>query len=248
MRTQEQVAALDSEGRLLIEAADAAGLDAAVPTCPGWRVRDLLHHVGGVHRWAASFVRDGRLDPADPPQESFFAQPPDADLGEWFRAGHVALVTALRTADPGLSCWSFLPAPSPLAFWARRQAHETAIHRVDAQAALGRVTAVTPEFAVDGVAELLECFFARSRGRLVADPAVRLGVRATDTGHAWTVHIEPAGRRVVPEAQEADLVLRGAAAELYRLLWNRSDLDAVHAEGDLAVWRLWQERARITWS
>src|SRR6266704_1004706 len=28
----------------------------ALPTCPDWAVRDLVGHLGGVHRWAASFV------------------------------------------------------------------------------------------------------------------------------------------------------------------------------------------------
>ncbi|MER6443505.1 hypothetical protein ABT275_45720 [Streptomyces sp. NPDC001185] len=39
-----------------------------------------------------------------------------------------------------MTCWTFNPArvPSPLAFWTRRQAHETAVHRYDAEAATGR--------------------------------------------------------------------------------------------------------------
>lgn len=40
-----------------------------------------------------------------------------------------------RWAAGYVDCWTFLDAPSPLAFWARRQAHETAIHRADAQLA-----------------------------------------------------------------------------------------------------------------
>ena len=34
-----------------------------------------------------------------------------------------------------MRCFAFLPAPSPLAFWARRQAHETGIHRADVESA-----------------------------------------------------------------------------------------------------------------
>ena len=40
----------------------------------------------------------------------------------------------------------------------------------------------------------------------------------------------------------------GPAADLYLLLWNRSGLDGVQAEGDIAVWTLWRELAKITWS
>jgi uncharacterized protein (TIGR03083 family) len=246
MRIEDHLASLEHEGALLIGAAEAAGPDAPVPCCPDWRVRDLVHHTGGVHRWATSFVWDKRTDPRDPPEESFFTSPSDATLGEWFREGHAALVHALRTADPELACWSFLPAPSPLAFWARRQAHETAIHRIDAQQTVGEVTEVPAAFAADGIAELLEGFFARSRGSLVADPPVSLGVRTEDTAQTWTIHIGQDGRRITTGTEPADLVLTGSSEALYLALWNRSDLAAVHAEGDRTVWKLWQDKARIT--
>jgi uncharacterized protein (TIGR03083 family) len=77
------------------------------------------------------------------------AQPEDDVLVEWFVAGHAALVQALRDADPDLACWTFLPAPSPLAFWARRQAHETGIHRVDAESPADSITPFPPAFAAD---------------------------------------------------------------------------------------------------
>ena len=63
MRIAEHIAALDEEGARLAEAADRAGLDEPVPTCPGWQVRDLLRHVSGVHRWATGHVITGRHQP-----------------------------------------------------------------------------------------------------------------------------------------------------------------------------------------
>src|SRR5215467_14529646 len=133
------VGALRREGELLAAAAQRAGLATAVPSCPGWAVRDLLKHTGYVHRWATGFVAEALTRPSGASEEEILAQgPADAELPGWFREGHAALVRALGAAAPGLNCWAFLPAPSPLAFWARRQAHETAIHRVDAeQAAAG---------------------------------------------------------------------------------------------------------------
>jgi uncharacterized protein (TIGR03083 family) len=79
----------------------------------------------------------------------------DGALVDWFREGHAGLVRRLEAAPPDLACWSFLPAPTPLAFWARRQAHETAIHRADAQGSGGAVTPFQPAFAADGLDELL---------------------------------------------------------------------------------------------
>ncbi|MER6969360.1 maleylpyruvate isomerase N-terminal domain-containing protein, partial [Streptomyces halstedii] len=59
MKTAEHVETLDREGRLLCAAAEAAGVDAEVVTCPGWRIRDLVRHTGMVHRWATAFVAEG---------------------------------------------------------------------------------------------------------------------------------------------------------------------------------------------
>src|SRR5262249_5411751 len=134
------IGALRREGQLLAGEAQRAGLAARVPSCPGWAVRDLLKHTGYVHRWATGFVAQGLIRPVGDSEEEILSQGPgDAELPGWFREGHAALVQALSVAGPDLNCWAFLAAPSPLAFWARRQAHETAIHRVDA-----RQAAVTP--------------------------------------------------------------------------------------------------------
>ena len=152
------IAALRREGELLATAAERAGMSAAVPSCPGWAVRDLLKHTGYVHRWATGFVAGGLARPTGgASEEEILGQGPgDAELPGWFREGHAALVGVLSQAPPDLDTWAFLAAPSPLAFWARRQAHETAVHRVDAEQAAGRTSdsAFEPAFAADGVDEL----------------------------------------------------------------------------------------------
>ncbi|MBO0788274.1 MAG: maleylpyruvate isomerase N-terminal domain-containing protein, partial [Actinobacteria bacterium] len=132
------VSHLRRDGELLAAAAGRAGLGTDVPGCPAWRVRDLLTHVGFVHRWATGIVRDRLSRPAgggETEQEMLRNGPADRSLPGWFADGHASLVRTLAAADPGLTCWTFLEAASPLAFWARRQAHETAIHRADAQQA-----------------------------------------------------------------------------------------------------------------
>ncbi|HTW99850.1 MAG TPA: hypothetical protein VMD59_13795, partial [Acidimicrobiales bacterium] len=136
-------------------------------------------------------------------------------------------------------------------FWARRQAHETSIHSADAEGAAGRPSSFAPELAADGIDELLLGFLPRRRGRLVADPAVSLGVRALDTGDSWTLRIEPDRRVPVEEAPEAaDCLLAGPASDLYLLLWNRlpGAPAAVEVRGDAGVLDLWKERATIRWS
>ncbi|MFI8360604.1 maleylpyruvate isomerase family mycothiol-dependent enzyme [Streptomyces sp. NPDC085612] len=247
METTEYVKTIAREGELLADVAERAGTDAPVPSCPGWRVTDLLRHTGSVHRWAAAYVAEGRLEPVA------FPDPPElvgAELLAWFREGHADLVRVLTEAPADVQCWTFLPtAPaSPLEFWARRQAHETAVHRLDAEAAHGVLySALDPAFAEDGVDELLTGFHARPRSRVrTAEPRV-LRVRAADTGAVWTVHLSAAPARTVQgdTGEPADCEVTDEAAWLYAALWNRLPLAGPGVTGDLAVARLWEETAGI---
>jgi uncharacterized protein (TIGR03083 family) len=247
MEIAEHIAHLDEEGELFAQAATAAGLDAVVPTCPGWKVRDLVQHLGGVHRWATSHLVTGNPTPSHGRGDAqYFAAIDDGELFRAYRSAHAVLVEALVAAPPDLACRAFLPAPSPLAFWTRRQAHETTIHRVDAEIAAGSPSACQAGFSADGIDELLNGFFSRARGRLVCNPAVALAVRTTDTGDAWTIRIEPDRRVVTAGAGDADCIVSGAASELYLLLWNRRmPGEGLSVEGNPRVLELWRTRAII---
>jgi uncharacterized protein (TIGR03083 family) len=249
MEIDRYIAELQDVGERLATAAATADLEARVPTCPDWTVRDLLRHVGGVHRWATTYVCSGKSGPTtDEEDAAFFAAVPDGRLLSWYRAGHATLVTALRDADPAMSCWTFLPAPTPLAFWARRQAHETAIHCVDAEASVEWPSRFPGDLAADGIDELLNGFFARPSGRLIAGAPVTLAIRTTDTGHAWTIRVEPDRRVVSSGFARADCTLAGPASDLYLLLWNRRELGPpVDIAGDGRVMDLWRARAAIRW-
>ncbi len=240
------VEALRRDGALLADAAGGAGLDAGVPTCPDWRVRDLVRHTGAVHRWATRHVAEALPSYAafEPFEE---VAPGDGDLLDWYREGHRLLVDALAGAPADLECWSFLPASSPLEFWARRQAHETAVHRVDAQAALGLPPSpVDPAFAADGVDELLGGFHARRGSKVRTERPRTLRVRAEDVPGDWLVHLSSEPPRVErTEGGAADCEVRGAAADLYLALWNRGSYDRLSVTGDSALLELWQREGAI---
>lgn len=244
METDEFIHILDAEGRALADAAEAAGVDAAVPTCPQWRVRELVEHTGAVHRWARAFVAEGHTGPRP------FAPVPEAagaaELLTWFREGHALLVDTLASAPADVDCFTFLPASSPLAFWARRQAHETAVHRVDAETAAGRpLTPLDAAFAADGIDEILRGFHARDRSKVRTDRPRVLRVRATDADDAvWTVRLTsrpPAAERT--GAGDAECELSGPAADLYLALWNRAPFPQV--DGDRSLAALWRETSAV---
>jgi uncharacterized protein (TIGR03083 family) len=253
MEIREHIDALQAHGDAMAAAADAAGLDAPVPSCPDWVVRDLVRHTGGVHRWATGIVSGPRTEPWRVDlTEVVGSWPTDQDLLGWFSDGHSALVAALSSADPQLRCWAFLAAPSPLAMWARRQAHETAIHRADAELAAGQIPATcSAEFAADGVDELVSCFITRRGGELRADPARTLRLLCTDAAGDWLVRIGPDGVDTQSvqdgDGTEADCQMSGHASDLYLSLWNRRAGQPPLVDGDRAVAALFSDKVRVRW-
>jgi uncharacterized protein (TIGR03083 family) len=257
------IAAVRGEGDRLAAAAEQAGLDAPVPACSGWRVRDLLLHAGYVHRWATGYVTEQHLTWVDRFSEAeILASRPAGDrmLTAWFREGRERLASALEQAEPGMTCWTFLDALSPLAFWARRQAHETAIHRVDAQQAAGirepGLDPFAPGLAADGVDELLMGFARRDSKRgLRSDPPCWLAIHAAGGGGDWLVRMGPDTAQVTRGAVPAGerpagrgCEVTGPPAALYLLLWNRGAADGLEMRGDARVLDTWREQMRVRWS
>jgi uncharacterized protein (TIGR03083 family) len=226
------------------DAAERAGWDAAVPACD-WTVRDLVTHIGGVHRWAADIVATAAPTSDTAAGAAVGTGPGDDELLAWYRAGHIALVGTLRDAPGDLDCFAFLPADSPRHFWARRQAHETTIHRVDAEGAAGQVTAIDPDLAQDGIAEVLGGFARRKAN--APKGAGTIGLDAFD-GPPWLITL--GGERIESvcgvEVRGADTTVRGSSADLYRWLWNRPSGAVVEGRADLAA--LWAASVRVRWS
>jgi len=260
MEIAAHIDALRREGGLLAEAAERAGLDAAVPPCPPWLVKDLLRHIGYIHRWAARHITERPESVIDGPPEAdiLSAGAADPELLDWFRAGHAALVETLAGADPALECATFMAAPSPLAFWARRQAHETAIHRADAESAAGTTPEYPAQFAADGIDELIMGFGRRRKYQPFASAdGGRLHVVAADTGDAWSIdahegRLHP--RRATADdatdgADRAGCTVSGAASGVYLHLWNRLDAGraGVTVTGDADLLRSWQSSVRVRW-
>jgi uncharacterized protein (TIGR03083 family) len=249
LSVSDHVAAIRREGDLIVAALRGAQLDTMVPTCPEWTVRELAHHTGRTHHWAAANIEQPRATPLSSEEEAaaWGDMPDDAGTPDWYRAANERLVRALTGAPADVACWSFLPAPSPLAFWARRQAHEAAIHRVDAELGAGRaVSPLDEEFALDGIDELICGFYSRKGGRLRSETPRTLAVTAG--GRTWRVHIGPDGPRGEPGEGPSDGAVEGRADAVYLALWNRGRLTDLEVTGDADVVTLWSQKATIRWS
>jgi uncharacterized protein (TIGR03083 family) len=248
---EQHLEALARNGAALGEAAAAAGLDAKVPTCPAWDVTDLVVHQGMVHRWAAANLRGER----DHDTAASQAEGRSADrLLDWYADGVAALADTVRATPEDAEAMVFLKdAPPPRRFWARRQAHETTIHSVDAVgAALGRWptaadVGIDPALAADGIDELLMGFITRGKGKLHAAEPTTVLVRTDDTGHAWTLRIGDGPVVTTPGGTgRPAAVLSGTAVQVYLSLWNRADELACDGRADIVG--QWRRQVRVRWS
>lgn len=235
----QQIARLRREGEALARAAESGPLDARVPGCPGWDVEALLRHVGDVHRWATTIVRERRQERL----RQDFAGPDDpAGLIGWYREGHLALVDVLEAAFEDETFWHWGPAPSALAFWARRQANETAVHRCDAESARGAITPLGTGDALDGVDEWLGLL--PSRRLRTAGGGRTLHLHATDGDGEWVVTLND-GVAVTRGHARADCALRGRASDLFLWSMNRQGAEPLEVLGDRGLLDVWRAGVRF---
>jgi uncharacterized protein (TIGR03083 family) len=255
MEIAEHITIVGQEAKLLAGAAERGGLDVDVPACPGWDMRELLRHLGMIHLWAAGHVAQLQdVSWGDDLAEftEFWGDlavfwPDDERLIEWYLETNANLVQTLESAPPDVEAWTFLPAPSPLAMWARRQAHETAVHRFDAEDAAGIPTRFDPGFASDGIDELLAGFAPR-KSEFPVEGERTMAVHATDTDDRWHLTLAPTGITTSRGDENADVVLAGDASDLYLMLWNRGQHPSVTVTGDREVLATWHNNMRVRWS
>ena len=224
---------------------------AEVPSCPGWQLADLCAHQGNVHRWVTQIVTTrsrervgwGALPDAGIPTDP-------AGQADWLLRGALAVTAVLREAGTGTEVWGWAGEHST-GWWGRRMAHETLVHRIDAELAVdGRPGRIDAELAADNIDELLNNAVAPAsrafpnRG-LLRGEGDTLHLHCTDVPGEWLLR-----RAQVPEGfayaeghAKGDAAVRGSAEELMllvnkRLPDGRNDLEVI---GDQRLLPLWLE-------
>lgn len=219
------------EGPALGEAAEV-DLTAPVPGAPGWDTTELLRHVGLVHARTSVILRTGTLE--RPSRENgMLSEPPEDGILDWYRANLVEVVAELQALDdPDRPVYAFSPEHRRAGFWPRRMAHETTVHRVDAEEAVGRpVGPIEAEFAVDGIDEVFSVFVPLlGRDRSPGDGRT-VHLHATDAVGEWLIRLDH--NTVIVEAGHAkgDAAVRGPADKLLLWLWGRLPLEELDVIG-----------------
>lgn len=203
---------------------EVAPVAARVPSCPDWSVEDLARHLGRIHRWAEYLVRVHATRYESSDSINVGDGPADA---EWIRRGGAQLVATLRTSDPDRAMWAW-GLDQHVRFWSRRQLHETLIHRMDLELAMGRTPGTEARIAVDAIDEYL-VNLASAAG---FSPKVRelrgagevLQVRTTDADAHWFVRLVPDGFEISQENATPTAALLGPSSDILLVLYRRLPL------------------------
>jgi uncharacterized protein (TIGR03083 family) len=227
--------AIEREGQLLLNAA-GGNLGGIIPACPGWTVQTVLVHLGRVYRSVSEHVTTGAIEMIR------FTKTPSPDSFEvvgWFRESQAMLLDALRNADPSQPVWTWSDDRTA-GFYQRRMAHETAMHRYDAEASTGTAKGFDGDLAADGIAELYEVVmpFNLSR-REITLPSGSLHLHRADGEGEWMVKAVDGAVTVTPEHGKGDAAVRGPASDLFVFAWHRGMPTSLQIFGDEAVARAW---------
>jgi uncharacterized protein (TIGR03083 family) len=237
MTYDEWLATVIAESGALAVAARTAGPEAGVPATPEWSVAKLVKHTGTTHRWAAATVRTGAF--VNPGELDLGLPDAEADYPDWLEAGARELVAVLEATDPDTPTWSWGTDPH-VRFWARRMAHESAIHRWDAQSAVDQQAGFPAALAVDAVDERLENLTPSMDHNPAGTEPLRGGgesihVHATDADGEWLLRFTPDGFEFTREHAKGDLAVRGPASDLLLVLVGRRGLEGLEVFGDAGV-------------
>jgi uncharacterized protein (TIGR03083 family) len=218
----DNLRAIRDDSTRFSSAVEGADLGTRVPSCPEWTVRVLVEHLGRVQRFWADTVRAG--DPQQPSRAEHPVPASDADLLEWMRGSTDQLLDALEHSSPEAPCWTWWGAPRTCGAVARHQVQEAAVHRWDAEAALGEPTPIEAAVADDGVTEFLEIVVGAAASTLLGS----VSLVSDDTGGGtWIV-----GDQRGPRAE-----VRGPASDLVLFLYGRRSESELGVEGDAALLR-----------
>lgn len=224
-----------------------------VPSCPGWTLEELGDHLGRVYSMTAAAIELGDKAASRPPGDKRVHRLAGTPVSQWLAERLERLLVLFEETPPDHRCWNFVAGPaSEVAFWWRRQAHETLIHRADAELAVrvGELFSPAPAVAADGVSEFFEIggFELVGWDELPLGEAMTIHLHAIDAGEGaeWTVDTESGAFTMAH--LKADVALRGPAWAIDRWLWRRSSIGGEGASdlsGELEAFGDW--RAAELW-
>jgi len=226
-----------------LAATPVAALGTPVPSCPGWDLAQLLGHTGWVHRWVTATLL---ADPLDPPSPRTIEKAPAGEaVIAWYADAVQAMLDAFGRTDLDQTFKTFV-GPQPGRWWARRMAHETSIHRWDAQHATGTVDPIDAALAVDGIDEAFDTYLRhRFDGAAFGSNGQTLHLHATDIEGEWMLTMAADGVQIAHGHGKGDVAVRGTAEDLLLFVMSRRPATALELFGDSDLAARWQAAANF---
>ena len=235
------IGALRAEGPAFRAALEEQAPDAPVPTRPDWTVTDLIGHLGGFYDWIGTHVTRG-VTPAPEVTRQPTGVPAGVDPRAWWDERYAAALATLEGVEEDLPAWNPMPAPKKAAFWLRRAAHLTTLHRWDAQMTIGLSEPIEAKLAVDGLAELLDTLLPAGRGTGPRDRFGMIHLVASDLQHEWFVRLRGEGLALLDtdtildsDDHRARVLASGSASDLLLALHGRIPFDTLEITGERSL-------------
>ncbi|MDM4720985.1 maleylpyruvate isomerase N-terminal domain-containing protein [Micromonospora sp. WMMA1363] len=232
------IGALRAEGPAFAAAIAQAPPETPVLSCPGWTVTDLTLHLAGVYHWvhgvAGAAATTAPVGGSRPPRPG-----PDETPLELWQQAYDQLMARFDALDPEAPAWNWAPQPKKAGFWPRRMAHETAVHRWDAQLAIAAGEPIESKLAADGVSEVLDTWLPAGRRRPGGPWHGLVQLSAADAGQEWFLRLRGEGVALLDtatildhDAHHARVQVSGTASDLLLALWGRVSFDTLTVAGD----------------
>jgi len=242
-----------SDSQALYDAAER-DLRRPVPSCPGWYMADLVMHIGGVHRAQAAIVGEKAQEPQGlrremlsqvPGLREWFERSMDGEtdlsaippgLLPWARESSRLVESALRAADPKEHVWSWSGVQA-VSHYLQLMPIETAVHRWDAQSAVGRPGPIDERLAAEGVEHTFGFMVPLRRQIRGAPPGRGETYHFVDSGsnRSYTVRFDEDNVQILQSAKGSHVTLSGSAQDLFLFLWHRIPAASLHIEGDTSM-------------
>jgi uncharacterized protein (TIGR03083 family) len=230
----ELVSAVRREGQGILTAA-GMGFEADIPTCEAWNMAQLVRHISKIYAFVTVVVSTRATELPERPAL------PDGEPLEVLSDVLDDVVAALSEIDAETPVWNWSDAPDSGLFWARRMAHESSVHRFDAQAAHGVMAPIEAELAGDGLDELIDVIapgIYRREG--MTGPTGTITLQSSDDG-AWLLGLEPDSLRRLEVVSEPDVTVSGTSSALLLASYSRIPWTSLEVQGNADLLAQWTE-------
>ncbi|MGW4475504.1 maleylpyruvate isomerase family mycothiol-dependent enzyme [Nonomuraea sp. NPDC004354] len=243
---RREILAFETAARTAAKATTAP----VVPSCPEWSMSDLVGHLGWVHRFVARIITERLRQPPEALDPDLMGLPEDLrgwqgpghepttgpvppSLIEWFGEGAFALESVFRKTPLDERVWTWAPEQTA-GFWLRMQTIEAAVHRWDAEGAVGTAQPVAAELAADAVEQTFTVMAPARRMVRQAPPGAgeRFRFRQSDGLGDWTVRFDGDEVVLTRDGTPGDVEVSGTASDLMLFLWGRIPAGRLQVTGE----------------